>query len=414
MQRAEAAHPRRVALRPDRRLPIDPAATATALLLLPQVRRQVLGEEEELPQPLLPPRVGHLALLLASGALSGIVVRDDARGRRLLVRGNTRKIEETHDLPPDRKAQERFYIDIDALDLDQWERLKIYGGAGSDHLTSFLEATRESLAAAAARRLRPRVADISAADVAALPPLVRSPLGMQGPAVVALRHALRKLGRVLVVGEQGCGKTYIALAGAYAAGCRRILVMCPPHLAEKWAREARMTIPGVAAIVCRRPQDLERAREAMNRGRPVVCIVTREAAKLGYEERPAAIPLLSPRWWHVWSKDCDCNVATLDRTTVHLCRCGGRRLINFDRHADGTPARLPACPDCFTRLGKRVDVALLRRCPRCGTKLLAARAGVGPRRYPLSRYVARRMRGVFQCLIIDEVVENAKKMERAA
>lgn len=416
MQRAEAARPHRVALRPDRRLPIDPASAATALLLLPQVRRQVLGEEEDLPQPLLPPRVGHLALLLASGALSGIVVRDDARGRRLLVRGSTCKIEETRDLPPDRKAQERFYIDIDALDLEGWGRLAIYGGAGSDHLTSFLEATRESLAAAAARRLRPRVADISPADVAALPPLVRSPLGMQGPAVVALRYALRKLGRVLVVGEQGCGKTYIALAGAYAAGCRRILVMCPPHLAEKWAREARMTIPGVAAIVCRRPQDLERAREAMNRGRPVVCIVTREAAKLGYEERPATVPLLDPRWRHVPSQGCDCKLDTLDRTRAHLCRCGGRRLVDVARHADGTPARLPACPDCFTPLSRHAGGTLPPRCPRCGTRLLAARAGVGPRRYPLSRYVARRMKGVFQCLIIDEAHEyrSAESLQAAA
>jgi SNF2 family DNA or RNA helicase len=204
---------------------------------------------------------------------------------------------------------------------------------------------------------------------------------MQGPAVSALAYALRRLGSALVVGEQGCGKTFISLAAAYSAGCRRLLVLCPPHLAGKWAREARLTIPGVAAIVCRRPSDLEKARELARRGRPVVCVLPREHAKLHYERETES-----------WS-----------RLLVAVDTFTGR--FRLSRGATGMPSRHAACPRCGCYLEKDKKGQWKSRCEACGEVLRACRSGRGPRRYALAEYIRRRMRSCFDCLVIDEAHE---------
>jgi superfamily II DNA or RNA helicase len=49
-----------------------------------------------------------------------------------------------------------------------------------------------------------------------------------------------------VIAECGAGKTLIALGSmlAHSAGSPfSALVMCPPHLVEKWARETFLTCP---------------------------------------------------------------------------------------------------------------------------------------------------------------------------
>jgi hypothetical protein len=368
-------------------------ARQRGVLSRPEVRRQALWEgDEALLRPLLPPRAGHLALLLASGALTGLVVTDQ-RGHRLLLRGSTARRELLRYEDDEERFDETFVVHIDALDLDNGQRLALYGdGASPDQIASFLFSARESLAQAAARALRPLIDRISPEELEQLPPLLRPPLGMQGPAVVALARALKNGRRALVVGEQGCGKTYISLAAAYAAGCRCLLVLCPPHLARKWAREVRLTIPGAAAIICHRPSDLERARSLARSGRPVVCIVTREVAKLHFQRAPAAVLRLA------------------------ISQSVFRRAF-LRRTATGAPARVPACPRCFSSLQRDWKTGQLpARCPSCGEVLLAARAGRGPRRYALARYIARRMGGVFDCLIIDEAHEyrSADSLQAAA
>jgi hypothetical protein len=363
-----------------------PLAETRGVLSLPRVREQLLGEEKEdlRPRPLLPPGAGHLALLLASGALSGVVVRDKG-GRRLLLRGSTSRRTRTVEDGEVERCEELFAVHIDALDLDaRGGRIAIFDGPQSaDRLAAFLAEVRDSLAQAAASALRPLISSLGEEELAGLPPLLRSPLGMQGPAIIALARTLRSLGRALVVGEQGCGKTYISLAAAYAAGCRRLLVLCPPHLAGKWAREARLTIPGVAAVICRRPSDLERARALAQGGRPLACILPREQAKLHYQRK----------------------VATWRRPQI-VKGYGGRSSLKRD--ALGDPVWAPACPRCGYRLAPdsaRPPALHKGRCPACSDVLLAAQAGVGPRRYALARYVAKRMKRFFDCLVIDEAHE---------
>jgi len=55
-----------------------------------------------------------------------------------------------------------------------------------------------------------------------------------------------------VIAECGAGKTLIALGSMLAHSGGRpfsALVMCPPHLVEKWARETFLTLPGVRVFL---------------------------------------------------------------------------------------------------------------------------------------------------------------------
>lgn len=79
--------------------------------------------------------------------------------------------------------------------------------------------------------------------------LLRTPLPAQAIAIGGLVKHLRFARAARIVAECGAGKTYMALGLAHVLQARTILVMCPSHIAKKWAREAIQTIPSVRAFL---------------------------------------------------------------------------------------------------------------------------------------------------------------------
>ena len=73
--------------------------------------------------------------------------------------------------------------------------------------------------------------------------LLRKPLPAQAIAIGGLAKHLRVARAARIVAECGAGKTYMALGLAHVMKANTILVMCPSHIAKKWAREAIKTIP---------------------------------------------------------------------------------------------------------------------------------------------------------------------------
>src|SRR5579863_9998473 len=73
--------------------------------------------------------------------------------------------------------------------------------------------------------------------------LLRSALPAQAIAIGGLAKHLRSARAARIVAECGAGKTYMALGVAHVLKAQTILVMCPSHIAKKWAREAIKTIP---------------------------------------------------------------------------------------------------------------------------------------------------------------------------
>ncbi len=211
--------------------------------------------------------------------------------------------------------------------------------------------------------------------------LLRRPLGAQADAIRATALSLQRHPGTILVGEMGCGKTTVAAAAAYLGGCRRVFVLCPPHLVRKWRREIEQTVPGAQVAIVRTIRDLERTRALGGSVQFVVC--SREQAKLGYRWRPAAVTRIA-------------------RATDEMA----------NRDECGAAVRLYCCPSYFAAIiddeGVPLDWADLerkrRRCDTCGGPLWQADRS-GPRRVPLADYVLRRMRGQFDLLVADEVHE---------
>ena len=125
-------------------------------------------------------------------------------------------------------------------------------------------------------------------DEESLPKLVRPPLPGQENAIRSTALSLKSQKGSVIVGEMGCGKTYIGITAASLAGFQRVLVLAPPHLTRKWQREVRQTIPGAQASIINSITDLERLRTQPNEG-ILFGIMSRERAKLSFHWKPAAV-----------------------------------------------------------------------------------------------------------------------------
>src|SRR6201982_3019833 len=167
--------------------------------------------------------------------------------------------------------------------------------------------------------------------------LLRKPFLAQAIAIMGLAKRWQQARTGMVVAECGTGKTLISL-GAIHVHCEgspfTALVMVPPHLVEKWAREAFLTLPGVRVFIiddlrnggdenrhhgvnevrlrqgrilreglCTTLSELRLRRDSLSSrkrwlslcGRPSLFIVGRERAKLGYFWRHAyRIPRSGP------------------------------------------------------------------------------------------------------------------------
>ena len=180
----------------------------------------------------------------------------------------------------------------------------------------------------------------------------------------------------------GTGKTFIGASAAYMAGFQRILVLCPPHLTRKWKQEVEESIPGVRAAIVASITDLERLRLSVGSG-PLFTIMSRERAKLSYRWQPVA----DWRWAAVRG-----------------------RLVRDEE--TGQPFRIPCCSTCTEQIVDKDGLPLTaeelgrkrRSCSQCASALWQADPN-GPKRYPLSDYIKKRMKNFFDLLLTDEVHE---------
>jgi len=159
--------------------------------------------------------------------------------------------------------------------------------------------------------------------------LLRRPFPAQAIAIMGLAKRCQQARTGMVVAECGTGKTLISLGAIHVHSEGKpftALAMVPPHLVEKWAREAFLTLPTVRVFIIddlrnggdqnkhhgvnevrlrqgrilreglnttlselrlRRDSPSSRKRWLSLCGRPSLFIVGRERAKLGYFWRHA-------------------------------------------------------------------------------------------------------------------------------
>src|SRR6266567_5078923 len=82
--------------------------------------------------------------------------------------------------------------------------------------------------------------------------LLRKPFPAQTIAIMGLAKRWQQARTGMVVAECGTGKTLISLGAIHVHSDGNpftALAMVPPHLVEKWAREAFFTLPGVRVFL---------------------------------------------------------------------------------------------------------------------------------------------------------------------
>jgi superfamily II DNA or RNA helicase len=82
--------------------------------------------------------------------------------------------------------------------------------------------------------------------------LLRRPFPAQNIAIMSVAKRWEQSRTALIVAECGTGKTLISLSAIHVHSQGKpytALAMAPPHLVEKWAREALLTIPGIRVFL---------------------------------------------------------------------------------------------------------------------------------------------------------------------
>ena len=113
--------------------------------------------------------------------------------------------------------------------------------------------------------------------------------------IVAISRSLDKNKSAFVCGEMGVGKTGIAVSSIYCNSKARnmsAIVMAPGHLVYKWQREIERLFPDAKAVVLNDFSDVlavEKEVKDKNRSCPLFMIVSKDSAKISYQERPSVI-----------------------------------------------------------------------------------------------------------------------------
>lgn len=236
--------------------------------------------------------------------------------------------------------------------------------------------------------------------------LARKPFPAQYHCACALAAGLRKHRGAFLIGEPSSGKTITAITTAAILRASRVIVLAPAHLlgeSGKWAREIRETIPSATVVEIASITDADRViRAEASPRRPLWVLLSRDRAKLGSPWRPAFTPVYLYRQsdmktLHVW-------VPTAEKTLRTTGRLAGHP----------SPTTYAVCPDCGGPVREIKDEMIIyitpeevsgrqTRCPSCGAALWTCeRTHHGRAAYPIGRYLARRARGVFDLLIVDE------------
>ena len=116
----------------------------------------------------------------------------------------------------------------------------------------------------------------------------------------AVKRQLDRKGAALIIAECGSGKTKIgstalgALYGLWASQRRKdvgktfSVVMAPSHVTQKWVREVGETLPDTCAMVVRSVMDLNRLYAMYEAGdKSVYAVLSKEKARDGYMRYPA-------------------------------------------------------------------------------------------------------------------------------
>jgi 16S rRNA G966 N2-methylase RsmD len=372
-------------------------------------------------RPVMPLKKGHIAMLMAAGTM-GIMRLTDENGQPMLVKGRVVKVTEKVGTEETKSGDQ-----VDIL-RDRWvTTISVTRQSGIEVITEvaklsdLMQKYGEQIGRFITGRTRPLYNfDPTSAETAVLDTLSqrRKPLpGQQKPGLLQIqRHVATAAARVLrlkrrsnIQGEMGSGKTTMALASLALLNAFPAIIMCDPHMVEKWMREAKEVVPGVQVMELRRiggqkhqqVNDVARFLESYDKGllgKKAIAVVAHTTAKLG------------TGWRHTYIKRRIQGVVTL------CCPTCGNPITIYD-HGLEVPAtseedlgqkrlfcRAQVSGYALDEEGcveKDEDGKPVWGKRECHAPLFAN--DVGDQRYPIANYIFRHAKFRFNMLIADEV-----------
>jgi len=362
-------------------------------------------------EPIVPPRPGHLALVLAAGVADGAVIDTEAHGR-VAIRGKTTHVEEvarieTEVSPTDPEQKiTRTTIRMKptttlTLLAENGQRVQM---EGDEDLLSFITSNKKALATYLNSRFKP----MYQFDMNGIGDFLnRIRLKGKHPLYTAQKHVVGAITRglqgrngVLLVGSMGTGKTAMGGSVAVALGAgivqslkkdvpddNVILIVAPPHLIEKWERELcslstqvyveRIESKGDVKAFESLKQFMDRAGR-MGGGIAKIGLIKRDTTKLGASREPAVFW----KWQYkaLWRYDTPTPDGFAPHERIHkervpLCpHCG--MVITQEAKAGSKYAT-----DAWLRAGKR-------SCANCYGPLWQEARGEGSKPKPGEKYAS--------------------------
>jgi hypothetical protein len=390
--------------------------------------------EQAVFQPAITPKKGHVAMLMASGLLG--TMRLNKNGADLLVKGRVFKKKHTR-VEEDEQGEQ-----VTVHTYRPETTVGVVGGTegvrviqDTEGLTAFMGEYGDEIAELILQNeplydLKPSAAEWDklthlGTERLPLPGQTRAGLlDVQKHAAICLARVMRERRAALVQGEMGAGKTTIALATVDLMGAYPAIVVCPPHLVNKWRREAEDVIPGVqtrelsrigkTASMAHEVNDVRAFVEDWNAGLlgdKAIAVVSSTSNKLagGWKGALATrytLPLPKNR-----SGPFRDALAEYEKARARAPQSEETKALR--RAALEAAVNYPVCPDCGQpqtegRKGERLPIHDRKRfdrkphvCTECGGVLYEF--GARHRRWAIADYVFTQASGFFQMLVADEV-----------
>jgi superfamily II DNA or RNA helicase len=259
-------------------------------------------------EPVVAPRPGHMALVLAAGVANGAVIETSDYGR-VAIRGKTQHVEqiarvEIEAAPGDPERQ----VKKTTIRLKPTTTLTLLAQDGTvvemdgdEALLGFITANKRSLTGYLNQKFKPMYSfDLNGMGRW----LDRIRLKGKYPMYTAQKHVTAAVTRgfqsrdsILLVGQMGTGKTLMggSTAIAMAAGVveklrgqiqddQVVLIVAPPHLIEKWKRELHSISRNIYVERLDRHEDVRAFMEKSTRLGPGIAkigLIKRDMTKLG-------------------------------------------------------------------------------------------------------------------------------------
>ena len=372
-------------------------------------------------RPVVRPRGGQLALVLAAGLFNGIVVQ--AEEGRAAVRSTVEPVEqlveggeidEADEATTEREVyRTRPQVTITLLN----QQGEITDMSGDAALVDFIGQHKSALLSYLDRHFTP-LYDFRYDPLAPILDRVRIKgyrlYETQKHVVASTYTALQQRKGVIIVGEPGVGKTVVGATLALALRPHMqpdqvVMIMSPPHLTGKWQREIEMVAKSVGARV--HAQILKRVddvRAFMDADLPMtlkVGIIPREMAKLGEGWQPAVQwrSVHTPRWSYNEPRPENMTGDRILTSKVPLCpNCNatitrvknGEAIIADEKWLGRAPQKCPSCGGALWQF-KRTFSA-----PKPGEKYPKRNP-----RTPLAHYIATVFPDRVYLSMIDEIHE---------